>query len=49
MRLDTAFIRGMGKREEQFIMILDIDKVFSCSEVAVIEGAREETIQAVNG
>lgn len=27
-RLRTEFIRGMGKHDEQFIIILDIDKVF---------------------
>ncbi len=28
-KLNTDFIRGMGKRDEQFVIILDIDKVFS--------------------
>ena len=32
-RMNTDFIRGMGKREEEFIMILDIDKVFSALEM----------------
>jgi purine-binding chemotaxis protein CheW len=32
-KLNTEFIRGMGKRDEQFIMILDIDKVFSAVEL----------------
>ena len=31
------FIRGMGKREAQFLMILDIDKVFSAEELGAIE------------
>jgi len=31
----TDFIRGMGKRDTQFIMILDIDRVFSAEELAV--------------
>jgi purine-binding chemotaxis protein CheW len=38
-RLKTDFIRGMGKRDEQFIMILDIDKVFSTDELAVVQDA----------
>ncbi|CAG1066738.1 Chemotaxis protein CheW [uncultured bacterium] len=33
-RLDTAFIKGMGKRDEQFIIILDIDRIFSMDELA---------------
>lgn len=28
-RMRTEFIRGMGKRDTQFLMILDIDRVFS--------------------
>jgi len=32
-RVDTAVIRGMGKREEQFIMILDLDRVFTSVEL----------------
>lgn len=32
-RLRTEFIRGMGKRDDQFIIILDIDKVFTGEEL----------------
>jgi purine-binding chemotaxis protein CheW len=38
-RLQTEFIRGMGKRDNRFIMILDIDKVFSADELAAVESA----------
>ncbi len=34
--LNTEFIRGMGKRDDQFIIILDIDKVFSVDELALV-------------
>ena len=34
----TDFIKGMGKRDAQFIMILDIDRVFSEEELAVVRG-----------
>jgi len=36
-RLKTDFIRGMGKHGEQFIIILDIDKVFSAHEIAAVQ------------
>jgi purine-binding chemotaxis protein CheW len=36
-RLKTKFIQGMGKRDTQFIIILDIDKVFSVDELAVAQ------------
>jgi len=38
-KLNTEFLRGMGKREEEFIMILDIDKVFSADELAAFSQA----------
>ena len=36
-RLRTEFIKGMGKRDGQFIIILDIDKVFSSDELALTQ------------
>ena len=44
-KLDTDFILGMGKHGDQFIMILDIDRVFSGEELACLE---EEAL-AANG
>ncbi|KJR40501.1 scaffold protein CheW associated with MCPs of class 34H, partial [Candidatus Magnetoovum chiemensis] len=47
--LNTAFIKGMGKRDDTFIIILDIDKIFSLEELAMVkegldgEGASAET------
>ena len=38
-RLKTEFIKGMGKRDDSFIIILDIDKVFSSDEVALVQEA----------
>jgi purine-binding chemotaxis protein CheW len=32
-RLNTDFIKGMGKRNDQFIMILDSDRIFSGDEL----------------
>jgi purine-binding chemotaxis protein CheW len=36
-RLNTEFIRGMGNHEGQFIMILDIDKVFSMEDMTLLQ------------
>ena len=33
-QIRTDFIKGMGKRDAQFIMILDIDRVFSDEELS---------------
>jgi purine-binding chemotaxis protein CheW len=32
-RIDSSVIRGMGKRDDQFIMILDLDRVFTAEEL----------------
>lgn len=37
IRLKTEFIKGMGKRDDTFIIILDIDKVFTAEELTVID------------
>jgi purine-binding chemotaxis protein CheW len=42
MRLDTDFIKGMGKKDDSFIIILDIDQVFSSEELAVARGMEGE-------
>ncbi len=41
-RLNTEFIRGMGKRDNAFVIILDIDKVFSTDELALVQAKQAE-------
>jgi len=41
----TDFIKGMGKRDAQFVMILDIDRVFSAEDLAAVRTA--ETSKSV--
>lgn len=50
-QLKTDFIKGMGKRDDHFIIILDIDKVFSLEELAMVHGFEkdEPIIMAENG
>ena len=40
--LRTDFIRGMGKQDEKFIIILDIARVFSSGELVNVSSALEE-------
>ena len=40
-KIRTDFIKGMGKRDAQLIMILDIDRVFSVEELTALRGAPE--------
>jgi purine-binding chemotaxis protein CheW len=35
-RIDTEVIRGMGKRDDHFLIILDIDRVFTADEVRAV-------------
>jgi len=42
-RLRTEFIKGMGKHHDEFIIILDIDKVFSSDELSLVQGVGEES------
>jgi len=44
-RLNTEFIKGMGKRDNNFIIILDIDKVFSVDELALVQSVPTEMPQ----
>jgi len=47
-RLATEFILGMGKKDGEFIIILDIDKIFSSEEVSFLNKVEEisEKVQA---
>ena len=35
-KLKTEFIKGMGKRDERFIILLDVDKAFSAEELSLV-------------
>jgi purine-binding chemotaxis protein CheW len=39
MRWRTEFIQGMGKRGDDFIILLDVNQVFSSEELALVAGA----------
>lgn len=43
-RLKTTFIKGMGKRDSKFVIILDIDRVFSAEELAMTVEVAEEAV-----
>jgi purine-binding chemotaxis protein CheW len=38
-KLKTDFIKGMGKRDNEFIIILDIDRIFSTDELTTVQDA----------
>ncbi len=37
-RWRSEFIKGIGKRDDHFIIILDVDTVFSTDEIAMVQG-----------
>jgi purine-binding chemotaxis protein CheW len=39
-RLDTEFIQGMGKYNDNFVIILDLDKIFTKEEILVAGAAK---------
>lgn len=39
MRLNAEFIEGMGKQNDKFIIILNIDKVLSSEELSIVQEA----------
>ncbi|MDH4163779.1 MAG: chemotaxis protein CheW, partial [Nitrospirota bacterium] len=45
-KLKTEFIKGMGKRDDRFIIILDIDKVFSADELSLVGSAGNSAEQS---
>jgi len=38
-KLNTQFIMGMGKQNERFVIMLDIDKVFSTEEITMVQAS----------
>lgn len=41
-RLNTEFIRGMGKKDNQFIILLDMDRVFSVEELTIVQSTQTQ-------
>jgi len=41
-RLDTEFIKGMGKKNDEFVIIVDIDKVFSIDDMIILQAHEED-------
>jgi len=46
-RLNTDFIAGMGKQDDQFVIILDIERIFTLDELAMVQQAGEQSAETV--
>ncbi len=42
-KLRTDFIKGMGKQHDRFVILLDIDRVFSTDELAMVQAVPGDT------
>lgn len=40
-KLKTEFIQGMGSRDDSFLILLDIDRIFSADEIALVQRSHE--------
>ena len=36
-KLDTDFIKGMGKHDDEFVIVLDIEKIFTTEELVAVK------------
>lgn len=43
---NSAFIKGIGKHNDQFIIILDVDRIFSTDELAMVRETPQEAQRA---
>lgn len=41
-QLNTEFIKGMGKQNEQFVIILNIEQIFSAAELSMVQQASSD-------
>ena len=47
-KLKTDFIKGMGKRDDKFIILLDIDKVFSSEELSIVQQSQNLVAEEID-
>jgi purine-binding chemotaxis protein CheW len=40
---NTAFIQGIGKHNDEFIIILNVDRIFSAEELAMVQDSQQGT------
>lgn len=45
-QLNTEFLKGMGKKSDEFILLLDIDKVFTIDEISLVQSMGEVSEEA---
>lgn len=46
MPLDTQYIKGLGKVEENFVIILDIEKILTTEEISMLKDTEKVEVEA---
>ncbi|MEK6742784.1 MAG: chemotaxis protein CheW [Nitrospirota bacterium] len=46
-KLRTEFIKGMGKRDDRFVIILDIDRIFSQDDLSLVQTTEPPRVAAL--
>lgn len=47
-RIRADFIKGMGKIDEHFLILLDVDQVLSIEELSMVEQTKESPVHVAN-
>jgi len=42
-KIDTAFIKGMGRKDDEFLIVLDIEKVLTVNEISMVASQEKKT------
>ncbi|MDC7221722.1 MAG: chemotaxis protein CheW [Spirochaetales bacterium] len=40
-KIDTAFIQGMGKKDDEFLIVLNMEKILTANELSMVSAAEE--------
>jgi purine-binding chemotaxis protein CheW len=48
INIDNQFIKGMGKQDDKFLMILDIDKILTANEISIVQKSNESYASGIN-
>lgn len=46
-KLRTDFIKGMGKHDDRFIILLNIDKIFSTEELELVQNSQTQDLKNI--
>jgi purine-binding chemotaxis protein CheW len=49
INIDNQFIKGMGKQDDKFLMILDIDKVLTANEISIVQKTNDAYESVIDG